>query len=127
MRRSKMVDRYSIFHPFYLQEARNMAVAQGVSVFTVGVGTDAVLLNSLATVATEPACDHQLRVDQFQHLKDIIQETQFKICKGESCIHLDVILQQQKFVSLLLQMYFCLCFVQSKGLQYGGDSLNSEG
>lgn len=108
-----------------------MAVAEGVSVFTVGVGTGAVL-NSLATVATEPACDHQLRVDQFQHLKDIIQETQFKICKGESCIHLDVILQQRKFVSLLLQqcvrkMYLCLCFVQSKGLQYGGDSLNSEG
>lgn len=66
-----------------------MAVAEGVSVFTVGVGTGAALLNSLATVATEPVCDHQLRVDQFQHLKDIIQETQFKICKGESCIHLD--------------------------------------
>lgn len=58
------------------------AIAKGVSVFTVGVGDEA-LMTSLALVATYPECDHQIRVDHFVSLSNIAQQTQFKICRGE--------------------------------------------
>ncbi|XP_025113618.1 uncharacterized protein LOC112575805 isoform X2 [Pomacea canaliculata] len=63
-----------------MQTARDMATAEGVSVFTVGVGDEA-LMTSLAHVATQPECDHQIRVDQFVSLSSIAQQTQFKICR----------------------------------------------
>lgn len=54
----------------------------GIKVFTVGIGTG-IKMSELKAIASKPASDHVLSVNNFNHLKNSVSRLSHRLCPGK--------------------------------------------